>query len=228
MELIRKSLVLVLISSWYRNISTVPSQSVFINSGVIMGQAESILTMLSYILLHNQSYLTYNTKKKPPAYQFHDQHAVADYSIRIAPHLVSLDYHQQFAGSFGIEVPGGDKNSPVVCKRRDGNIAFNCKEISVDMFHKYPSTFPLNSSNCLISRQVKKNIAHYHVFEAIAGDPVICSLRWVILLSSVMSGSISIRHISGKIDEEHNSIRLIAFSGFNDMSFHSASKSTTF
>ena len=47
--------------------------------------------MLEYVVAHNKSYYITYTKK----HKFDDQYAIADYAIKIAPHEVALDYHQQ-------------------------------------------------------------------------------------------------------------------------------------
>ena len=160
---------------WYpsHRIMNIPSFSVFVNSGVVMGKALALRDMLAYILRHNESYLTHNIKKKPPVYQFHDQHAIADYAIRVNPDAVALDYYQQFVGSFGIEIAGGDKISPVVCKGRDGNISYHCKESSMDFYNKFPSSVKIHNVTCAVSRKSRDKTPGHYALKGLSPSPLI-------------------------------------------------------
>ena len=55
------------------------------------GEVSKIQKMLEYVVAHNKSYYITYTKK----HKFDDQYAIADYAIKVAPHEVALDYHQQ-------------------------------------------------------------------------------------------------------------------------------------
>lgn len=86
---------------WYSSLTNVPSYSPFVNSGVVMGQINSVAKMLEYVIVNNQSYFTTYVKHK-----FDDQYAIADYGINVAPNEVALDYRQQISASASIHAPG--------------------------------------------------------------------------------------------------------------------------
>jgi hypothetical protein len=86
---------------WYSSLESVPSYSPFVNSGVVMGQVNSVAKMLEYVIANNQSYFTTYVKHK-----FDDQYAIADYGINVAPQEVALDYRQQISASASIHAPG--------------------------------------------------------------------------------------------------------------------------
>jgi hypothetical protein len=158
---------------WYPNIHNLSTFSPFVNSGVIMGKVTILVDMLQYILAHNTSYLTLNTKKKIPVLQFHDQHAVADYSLRVKPELIAKDYHQQFAGGFGVELPNGPRDSPVACKTLAGTIDYHCREISVEFWMRFPRYYRLNESTCETTRSLRKHHMGHTQLQTIAPHPAI-------------------------------------------------------
>lgn len=81
------------LSKWYKNIEITSGYSPFLNSGAAMGAALSFQIMLNYIIQNNQTFMV-NKRNNPILMKFDDQYAFADYSLRIAPEQVALDYHQ--------------------------------------------------------------------------------------------------------------------------------------
>ena len=81
------------IAKWYNNIDKTPGFSPFLNSGAAMGSALSFEIMLKYIIQHNKTF-TVPKRNDPTLMKFDDQYAFADYSLRIAPERVALDFHQ--------------------------------------------------------------------------------------------------------------------------------------
>jgi hypothetical protein len=145
---------------WYPNVRDIPSSSPFLNSGVIMGKASILEEMLQYILAHSKSYLTLDAVRKIPVMRFHDQHAVADYALRIKPELFAPDYHQLFAGGFGIELPNGPSESPVACKTLAGTIDYHCREVSVEFWKQFPHFYRVNATTCEITRPLRHHHEH--------------------------------------------------------------------
>lgn len=146
---------------WYSNIHQARSFSPFANSGVYIGKATLVRDMLAYIVANNATYYTLDTFHKQM--KFHDQHAVADYSIRIAPHLISLDYHQQFAATFTVRISEGEKanrKASAVCKTREGSLDYHCTDITIKLHNKH-QFYMVNSSDCTTYRDNTKVPSEY-------------------------------------------------------------------
>jgi hypothetical protein len=145
---------------WYSNVLNTPSSSPFLNSGVIMGKASILEEMLQYIIDNKNSYLTKDVFRHPPVMRFHDQHAVADYALRIKPELFAPDYYQHFAGGLGIELPNGPSDSHVACKTLAGTIDYHCREVSVEFWKQYPNLYQLNETTCELTRPLHHDDNH--------------------------------------------------------------------
>lgn len=158
---------------WYPDIASIPTFSPFVNSGVVMGKGSLILDMLSYILDHNQTYYTFD--KRLQTNRFHDQHAVGDYALRVAKHLVQLDYYQQFSGSFCVHIPH-TKHNPAyksVCKTLNGSIDYHCKDLTAQVRNKEPKYFRVNYTTCQIYRSLRNGMNGYTALENLFPKPVI-------------------------------------------------------
>jgi hypothetical protein len=161
------------IAKWYSNISNIPSSSVFVNSGVIMGKASIVYSMLEFILANNKSYYSYHAFDKK--WRFHDQHAVSDYALRIAPKgLFAIDYHQQLSGNFGIRLPGSKTSkAKFVCKRSDGTIDYHCVDKTNEIALLEPRHFIVNQTTCAVHRRVVAGQQGYSELQSLAPDPAI-------------------------------------------------------
>lgn len=87
---------------YYSNTITTPSYSPFVNSGIVMGQINAITEMLQYVITNNKSYFLQAGRK----FKFDDQYAYADYSLKVKPDSVALDFHEQISASCSIHAPG--------------------------------------------------------------------------------------------------------------------------
>mmetsp|Transcript_24797 Transcript_24797/g.25018 ORF Transcript_24797/g.25018 Transcript_24797/m.25018 type:complete len:364 (+) Transcript_24797:55-1146(+) len=140
------------VETYYNNSGVTSSYSMFLNSGVIIGQALKLSKMLHHIISNNQSY--YITFKK---HKFDDQFAFAHYALKIAPEDIALDYHQYISASFSTHTAmyPPSENHPFVCKSmKTTNISFSCMDSTMQVARK--GGFALNSSTCLLKRELRE------------------------------------------------------------------------
>lgn len=157
------------LARWYSHPELTPSYSPFANSGVIMGQIESVAKMLEYVIVNNASYWTHYGRK----YKFDDQYAIADYAITVAPQEVQLDYHQQIAGSFSMHpspLPV-EEGWPFMCKNRTGS--YNSCPDKTKMLWRRFNYFKLNKTSCLIYRSVESYTPFAEELNSLSSDPLV-------------------------------------------------------
>jgi hypothetical protein len=157
------------IAKWYQTLSTTPSYSPFANSGVIMGQISSVAKLLQFVVDNNASYWTTYGKK----FKFDDQYAYADYTIRVFPGEIALDYHQQIAGSFSMHMSPIpiDEGWPFICKNSTGG--YNSCPDKTKMLTRRYNYFRLNTTSCLIHREVDEGTPFREELLTLAPDPLI-------------------------------------------------------
>lgn len=153
---------------WYNGTENTPSFSPFANSGILIGSALKIKTLLEYVVVNNQSYyITYHKNK------FDDQYAIADYAINVAPQDVTLDYHQQMLASFAIHASANppDTGWPFVCKSPSGQLDRSCV-IWTDLLNKQ-GHFQLNTTTCELGRRYWSTMPLELEMSTFAQDPII-------------------------------------------------------
>lgn len=133
-----------------------------------MGEKKGVEDMLDFVVKNNQSYYTTYVKHK-----FDDQFAIADYSIKVNPSEVALDYHQQFAASCSIHTVGDkpDEGWPFVCKGRDSKLNLSCQDWTKKLIRF--GHFKLNETSCLPYRNIYPALPEREEIESLATDPVI-------------------------------------------------------
>ena len=158
------------IDHFYPNLSSTPSYSPFVNSGVIMGSAMKVKKMLEYMLDHKSSYKTVRFKRP---IIFDDQLALTDYAMRVAPNEVSLDYHQHIASTFSIHTASIPPlvNMPFACKNTTGQIDFSCN-ICTKKFLR-DGHFYMNKDTCTVTRRFTKTMPYLTEISTLAADPAI-------------------------------------------------------
>lgn len=156
------------IKRWYNRTGGYPSYSPFANSGVVMGQINTVMDMLQYVVVNNASYFTTYHKLK-----FDDQYAIADYAINIAPQHFELDYHQQIAASCSIHAPGDppDEGWPFVCQDRNGTMAKSC-HIYTNLMRKV-GYFEVSKYTCMAVRKTWDNMPLQWEMESMSNEPLI-------------------------------------------------------
>ncbi len=157
------------ISRWYSDTSKFTSYSPFVNSGVVMGRANSVKRMLDYIILNNHSYYTTYGRK----FKFDDQYAIADYALNIASHEISVDYHQQISASCSIHAPGDPPDSgwPFVCRSRNGTIAYSC-HIYNNLLRRQ-GHFSVDPFTCLVHRVIRNGMPLQQELSTLSLTPII-------------------------------------------------------
>jgi hypothetical protein len=161
------------IQYWYGNIQNTPSYSPFANSGIYMGKLELVYQMLEYIVANNQTYYTLDTFHK--VMKFHDQHAVADYSIKINPSRIQLDYHQQFAATFAVRVSEGkaaNKRATAVCKTSNNTLDYHCTDITAKLSNNRFRFYRIEDSTCRTYRHFSDSLPHMNEIEGFAAYPI--------------------------------------------------------
>ena len=157
---------------WYSNLANTPSYSPFANSGIVMGRADKIIKMLSFVTEHNADYFV---EKPGGKMKFDDQYAIADYAINVNPADVALDYHQQLLASFSIHTPQEtnviDTNWGFVCKQKDGSISMNCPDFTNRMNRR--GFFHLDEDTCLVTRKINPRTDLLEYVRTLAPDPAI-------------------------------------------------------
>ena len=157
------------LNRWYNDSSKFPSYSPFVNSGVVIGRVDVVIEMLDYVITHNQSYYTTYGRK----HKFDDQYAIADYSLRVSPERVAIDYHQLISASCSIHAPGmpPDEGWPFLCKNRNGSLSFSC-HIYNNLLRRL-GHFVLDKSNCLVQRTVNDRMTLSVELSTLATEPII-------------------------------------------------------
>jgi hypothetical protein len=149
-----------------------PTYSSFVNSGVIMGKAIFIEEMLRFIVAHNQSYYSHHDHDG-----LHDQHAISDFALRVAPGLVAIDYHQQLTGSFAVHASSrrlpSKHVSLTVCRAKNGAVDCHCQDMTIRITTLFPTYFHFNESSCSIYRDLQANMQAYQQLGNLASHPVI-------------------------------------------------------
>jgi hypothetical protein len=162
--------------------SQTPTYSSFVNSGVIMGKAIFIEEMLHYTLLHNQSYYSHHNKGGNSGHrrkgdQYHEQHAISDYALRVAAHQVAIDYHQQLTGGFAVHLSDGltkpKGKSQIICRAKNGSIDYNCRGLNEELTSIDTPYYHFNESTCSIYRNLQSGMPGYQQLENLASHPVI-------------------------------------------------------
>lgn len=143
-----------------------PSYSPFVNSGVIMGQLDLVLDMLEYTIPRNASYMQLHKE----GYTFHDQFAVTDYAMKVAPHLVAVDYHQQLVGSYFVSAVD-EPAVGSVCFDREGGLAYNCQPQTTMLYQK--GHFLFDNVSCEAYRRVWQGMPVQLVVESLSPRPAI-------------------------------------------------------
>lgn len=157
------------LDKWYQSPQLIPSYSPFVNSGVIMGRVDLLIEMMEHVINNNGSYFTNYGKK----YKFDDQLAIADYALRIAPSKIAVDYHQLISASCSIHAPGNppDEGWPFLCKNRNGTFSFSCH--IYNNLLKRQGHFFVNSSNCLVQRNVGDQMSLKMELSSLSFTPII-------------------------------------------------------
>lgn len=143
-----------------------PSYSPFVNSGVIMGRIDLIRDMLAYTLARNASFVMLHGTK----YSFHDQYAVTDYAMKVAPHLMAVDYHQQLIGSYFVAATD-EPALGSICYDREGGLAYNCQSQTPIMYKE--GHFIHDNVTCEAYRRVWQGMPKQLEVESLATRPAI-------------------------------------------------------
>lgn len=154
---------------WYHSPASIPSFSPFVNSGVLMGRVDNLIKMLEFVVANNKSYFTtYGNKHK-----FDDQLAIADYALKVLPEEVAVDYHQLISASCSIHAPSDppEEGWPFVCKNRNGSFSFSCN-IYNNLLRRQGHFF-VNSSNCLVQRNVVETMSLSTELNTLSTTPII-------------------------------------------------------
>ena len=153
-------------TKFYSNIATTPSHSPFLNSGFIMGSASSVLTMATYLVKHSDTW-------QP----FDDQHALVDYTFRLQPEEVALDYHQSLCGSFlvisdpQLAAAHTVNETFYVCKGLDGKVKEGCVEWYYE--NNIDGYYHIDHATCTLQKRIQKNMSVYSTLHTLAPDPLI-------------------------------------------------------
>ena len=155
-----------IMTKFYINLSTTPSHSPFLNSGFIMGSTSSVLTMATYLIKHSDTW-------QP----FDDQHALVDYTFRLQPEAVALDYHQSLCGSFlvitdpQLAAAHTVNETFYVCKGLDGKVKEGCVEWYYD--NNYDGYYHIDKATCTLQKRIQENMSVYSTLHTLAPDPLI-------------------------------------------------------
>eukprot|EP01041_Mallomonas_annulata_P006473 gene6473-13072_t len=110
------------VSTWYPNANISEGNSIFLNSGLMMGKAISFIPVLDYIIEHNKDYDI--TKRG----KFEDQKAFTDYTFRLFPNIITLDYNQELFASFPSYFAYPGFRNRYTCKSLNHEIVSTCDE----------------------------------------------------------------------------------------------------
>jgi hypothetical protein len=144
-----------LLDTYYSDVSSTPSHSPFLNSGILMGKIPDIIEMLQHVIVNNG---TYHIRKNADVTKFDDQLAYTAYAFQVKPDTVALDYHQQLMASFSLHAPGDPHEDgwPFTCRSNDNdkrwknNICPSCPNWT-QLLSKH-GYFKLNEKTCQIIR----------------------------------------------------------------------------
>lgn len=157
------------IDRWYSDTKRMVSYSPFANSGVVMGRVDEVVKMLDYVVTHNRSYYTTYGRK----HKFDDQYAIADYAIKVAPEVSSLDYHQLISASCSIHAPGDppDEGWPFLCKNRNGTLSQSCH--IYNNLLKRQGHFAVDVNSCQAYRKIYDGMALQEELGTLSSHPLI-------------------------------------------------------
>lgn len=137
---------------YYPDVSTVPSYSAFVNSGLMMGTRAALIAILEHEILHAKSYRVRG--------KFRDQFAATDYVQRHADGTVAIDMHQHLFGSVRVFAPENKRLYSVpkhmlkpnfTCKAADHSVTSPCVDWTPYLFNKGYFTFA--ESSCAVQRR---------------------------------------------------------------------------
>lgn len=153
------------------------SPSLFLNSGLIMGESTSLIKMLKYVIDNQNLFI------KEDNHYFDDQWAIAYYSLVESPSEVQLDTKNELFATFTLIFEEGDgrhekydtpsdldRRSLFGCRHRDGNFGGCSSWISNGIKEGH---FIFEKDNCQVKRRVVEGMHNEQDLRKLSSNPVV-------------------------------------------------------